>query len=182
MKIHNHLAKKAFAEIICTCIDITLQKYQPNSNIIINEIDKYKTRILVENIIIKLNMEYSYIIFMLIYLEIIINRVKITREFDIIKYIYVVSASLSLKFIADGSYYLSDICDLLQIDFKQCTYLETLVFKMYHLNMKTKLNWTNRYEHFDLAFQKYLNLFLVEKFSFRRIVKFQKQYKNYFKK
>lgn len=129
-----------------------------------------------------LNVEYSFIIILIIIIQKVVKKYNISKNNGDLNYLFIICTCLAHKYINDCSIYLLDMIRMLDdsnlnIDRNKCFEIENMFFNNIYIDNNYK--WLELYHVYDKIFIKYLNFALTEKNALNIIKKKYKNYKNY---
>lgn len=129
-----------------------------------------------------LNVEYSFIIILIIIIQKVVKKYNISKNNGDLNYLFIICTCLAHKYINDCSIYLLDMIRMLDdsnlnIDRNKCFEIENMFFNNIYIDNNYK--WLELYHVYDKNFIKYLNFALTEKNALNIIKKKYKNYKNY---
>lgn len=129
-----------------------------------------------------LNVEYSFIIILIIIIQKVVKKYNISKNNGDLNYLFIICTCLAHKYINDCSIYLLDMIRMLDdsnlnIDRNKCFEIENMFFNNIYIDNNYK--WLELYHVYDIIFIKYLNFALTEKNALNIIKKKYKNYKNY---
>ena len=159
----KYICHEAIGQIIFRITEKLIDNYYsdpPRIPLNDTEIDEYKKYIKI--LMVNLDMEYSHIIFMIIFIEKILQICYIDKKNNELKYLFAVASLFALKFCTDLNVFVSDISENTNVDIRKCINLEKKIFKHIFMNMNYSFDWEKLYNQYDFVFNKYLNLILTE--------------------